>query len=88
MERRSASRWRDCASAWRRISCASASASGVSDTSERKPRVVGLGREERALLVGDRELRAQPLQAVAHVDEAAFAAEGLRHGHVHAGVAA
>ena len=34
--------------------------------------VLGFGLEERALLVGDRELGAQPLEPVAHVDQAAL----------------
>ena len=70
--RRSASRCRLCASAWRRTS----SGLGVGDRRLRheraQPGVFGLGLEERALLVGDRELGAQPLEAVAHVDEAAL----------------
>ena len=43
-----------------------------------QPGVLGLGLEERALLVGDGELGAQPLEAVAHVDEAALE-QGARH---------
>ena len=43
-----------------------------------QPGVLGLGLEERALLVGDGQLRAQPLEAVAHVDEAALQ-QGARH---------
>ena len=43
-----------------------------------QPGVLGLGLEERALLVGDGQLRAQPLQAVAHVDQAALQ-QGARH---------
>ena len=37
-----------------------------------QPGVLGLGLEERALLVGDGELGAQALEPVAHVDEAAL----------------
>ena len=45
-----------------------------------QPGVLGLVLEERALLVGDRELRAQPLEAVAHVDEAALRAGSWTSG--------
>ena len=34
--------------------------------------VLGLGFEERTLLVGDAELGAQPLQSIAHVDQTAL----------------
>jgi hypothetical protein len=44
-----------------------------------QPRVLGFTYEDRALLVGDRELGAQALEAVAHVDEPAFQ-QGLGHG--------
>ena len=43
-----------------------------------QPGVVGLGLEERALLVGDRELGAQTLEPIAHVDEPALE-QGLGH---------
>ena len=37
-----------------------------------EPGVLGFGVEERALLVGDREFGAQPLEPIAHVDQAAL----------------
>ena len=37
-----------------------------------QPGVLGLVRQDRALLVGDRELGPQALEAVAHVDEPAL----------------
>ena len=77
--RRSVSRWRAWASAWRRISWASASASGVSETSERSRASSASAVEERALLLGDRQLGAEALQPVAHVDEPALQ-QGLGHG--------
>ena len=72
IERRSESRWRACASAWRRTSCASASASGRLRHERPQAGVFGLGLEERALLLGDGQLGAQPLEPVAHVDQAAL----------------
>ena len=43
-----------------------------------EPRVFGLGLEERTLLVGHGQLRAQTLQSVAHIDEAALQ-QSARH---------
>src|SRR3954454_16319147 len=44
-----------------------------------QPRVLGLGNEDRALLLGDRELGAQALEPVTHIDQSAFQ-QGLGHG--------
>ncbi len=44
-----------------------------------QPGVLGLGVEERALLVGDAELGAQPLEPIAHVDQTALE-QGPGHG--------
>ena len=70
--RRSASRWRPWASAWRRHLVRL----GVGERrlGHERPQagVLGFGVEERALLVGDGELGAQPLEPIAHVDQAAL----------------
>ena len=72
------SAWRAWASAWRRASRASTSASGRLRHQRAQPHVLRFLLEEAELLLGDRELGPDALQAFADVDEAALE-EGLRH---------
>ena len=75
---RSDSAWRAWASAWRRASRASTSASGRLRHQRPEADVLRLLLEEAQLLLGDRELGPDPFQAFADVDQAALE-EGLRH---------